>query len=39
VNRRGYHSYDGSWGMSRAGASTAYLVRTAYWAGRAHAEL
>ena len=38
VNHRGYRSYDGSWGLSGASASTAYLVRTAYWSGRLHAE-
>jgi Glycosyl hydrolase family 99 len=36
VNRRGYRSYDGSWGLTGASASTAYLLRTAYWAGRFH---
>jgi glycoprotein endo-alpha-1,2-mannosidase len=36
VNRHGYRSYDGSWGLSGASASSAYLLRTAYWAGRFH---
>ncbi|HET7572250.1 MAG TPA: hypothetical protein VFJ77_06210 [Gaiellaceae bacterium] len=36
-NRRGYRSYDGSWGLSGPAASTAYLMRTAYWAARYHA--
>lgn len=37
VDRRGYRSYDGSWGLTGRAASTAYLLRTAYWAGRFHA--
>jgi glycoprotein endo-alpha-1,2-mannosidase len=36
VNRRGYRSYDGSWDLTGASASTAYLMRTAYWAARFH---
>ena len=35
--RAGYRAYDGSWGLSGLAASTAYLTRTAYWAGRFHA--
>ncbi len=35
--RRGYSSYDGSWGLRGAAAATAYLMRTAYWAARYHA--
>lgn len=35
--RRGYESYDGAWGLTGASAATAYLTRTAYWAGRYHA--
>jgi Glycosyl hydrolase family 99 len=35
--RRGYLSYDGSWGMTGAAAQGAYLQRTAYWAARFHA--
>jgi glycoprotein endo-alpha-1,2-mannosidase len=34
--RRGYRGYDGAWGLNGAAAETAYLVRTAYWAGRFH---
>ena len=37
ADRVGYRSYDGSWGLTGASASTAYLMRTAYWAGRYHA--
>lgn len=33
----GYRAYDGAWGLSGVAASTAYLTRTAYWAGRFHA--
>jgi glycoprotein endo-alpha-1,2-mannosidase len=36
ANRPGYLDYDGSWGLHGAAASTAYLARTAYWAGRFH---
>jgi hypothetical protein len=32
----GYSCYDGSWGLTGASAETAYLTRTAYWAGRFH---
>jgi hypothetical protein len=35
--RRGYASYDGAWGMTGEAAEYAYLTRTAYWAGQAHA--
>jgi hypothetical protein len=35
--KRGYRAYDGAWGLSGVAASTAYLTRTAYWAGRFHA--
>jgi hypothetical protein len=35
--RRGYASYSGAWGLTGTPAETAYLWRTAYWAGRAHA--
>ena len=34
--RRGgfrYSSYDGAWGLDGAAAETAYLDRTAFWAG------
>jgi hypothetical protein len=34
---RGYASYDGAWGMTGSAAQFAYLTRTAYWAGLAHA--
>jgi glycoprotein endo-alpha-1,2-mannosidase len=34
--RRGYLSYDGSWGLTGVAAQSAYLVRTAYWATRFH---
>jgi len=33
----GYSCYDGSWGLTGTAAETAYLTRTAYWAGRFHA--
>jgi hypothetical protein len=33
---RGYRGYDGAWGLTGAAAQTAYLMRTAYWAGRFH---
>ena len=36
IHNIGYRSYDGSWGLSGASASSAYLLRTAYWAGRFH---
>jgi len=32
--RRGYLSYDGSWGLEGPAAQMAYLTRTAYWAAR-----
>ena len=32
--RRGYQCYDGAWGLRGRAAQTAYLDRTAYWAGR-----
>ena len=35
--KAGYRAYDGAWGLSGVAASTAYLTRTAYWAGRFHA--
>jgi hypothetical protein len=35
--RTGYSCYDGAWGLTGAAAETAYLTRTAYWAGRFHA--
>ncbi|MEN3341132.1 MAG: hypothetical protein V7644_536 [Actinomycetota bacterium] len=34
--RRGYRTYDGAWGLRGRAARKAYLVRTAYWAGRFH---
>ena len=34
---RGYDTYDGAWGLIGAAAQMAYLMRTAYWAGRFHA--
>jgi hypothetical protein len=34
--RRGYLSYDGSWGLTGVAAQGAYLDRTAYWAARFH---
>ena len=37
--RRGYAAYNGAWGMTGVPAQTAYLWRTAYWAGVAHAGL
>ena len=36
--RRGYRGYEGAWGLRGAAAETAYLVRTAYWAGRFHSS-
>jgi glycoprotein endo-alpha-1,2-mannosidase len=33
---RGYVAYDGAWGLLGTAAQTAYLTRTAYWAGRFH---
>jgi hypothetical protein len=33
---KGYSAYDGAWGLVGAAAQTAYLARTAYWAGRFH---
>ncbi len=36
VPHRGYRGYDGAWGLTGAAAQTAYLMRTAYWAGRFH---
>jgi glycoprotein endo-alpha-1,2-mannosidase len=38
-SRGGYAGYNGAWGMRGAPAQTAYLWRTAYWAGLAHAGL
>jgi glycoprotein endo-alpha-1,2-mannosidase len=38
-SRSGYAGYNGAWGMRGAPAQTAYLWRTAYWAGLAHAGL
>jgi len=32
----GYRAYDGAWGLTGPAAATAYLTRTAYWAGRFH---
>ena len=32
----GYSSYVGAWGLTGAAASSAYLLRTAYWAWRFH---
>jgi len=32
--RRGYLSYDGSWGLRGAAAQVAYLARTSYWTAR-----
>lgn len=34
VARRGYLSYNGSWGLEGVAAENAYLLRTAYWARR-----
>jgi len=36
AQHRGYVSYDGAWGLVGTAAQTAYLTRTAYWAGRFH---
>jgi glycoprotein endo-alpha-1,2-mannosidase len=36
ARQRGYRAYDGAWGLSGTAAQTAYLTRTAYWAGRFH---
>ena len=36
--RTGYASYEGAWGMTGTAAQFAYLTRTAYWAGLAHAQ-
>ena len=36
--RPGYLSYDGAWGLTGTAAQSAYLMRTAYWAGQAHAR-
>jgi hypothetical protein len=36
--RRGYRSYDGSWGLHGFAATRAYLTRTAYWTGLFHAS-
>ena len=36
ASRHGYVAYDGAWGLVGAAAQTAYLTRTAYWAGRFH---
>ena len=35
---RGYRNYDGAWGLTGVPAETAYLTRTAYWAGRFHSS-
>jgi glycoprotein endo-alpha-1,2-mannosidase len=35
--QRGYRSYDGAWGMAGSAAQFAYLTRTTYWSGLAHA--
>jgi glycoprotein endo-alpha-1,2-mannosidase len=35
--RRGYLSYNGSWGLEGAAAQMAYLLRTAFWTARFHA--
>lgn len=35
--RRGYAAYTGAWGLTGLRAETAYLWRTAYWTGLAHA--
>ena len=35
---RGYVCYDGAWGLVGTAAETAYLTRTAYWAGRFHSS-
>jgi glycoprotein endo-alpha-1,2-mannosidase len=35
--KTGYRSYDGAWGMFGDSAQFAYLTRTAYWVGAAHA--
>jgi glycoprotein endo-alpha-1,2-mannosidase len=32
----GYRNYDGAWGLVGPAADGAYLMRTAYWAGRFH---
>ena len=32
----GYRTYNGAWGLTGPAAETAYLTRTAYWAGRFH---
>jgi hypothetical protein len=37
AKRPGYASYEGAWGMTGTAAQFAYLTRTAYWAGLAHA--
>ena len=34
--RPGYRCYSGAWGLTGDAAQTAYLARTAYWAGRFH---
>jgi hypothetical protein len=34
----GYSCYDGAWGLTGASAQSAYLMRTAYWAGRFHVQ-
>jgi len=36
VPHRGYLGYDGAWGLTGTAAQDAYLLRTAYWAGRFH---
>jgi glycoprotein endo-alpha-1,2-mannosidase len=36
IPRRGYHSYDGAWGLLGTAAVNAYMMRTAYWTARFH---
>jgi glycoprotein endo-alpha-1,2-mannosidase len=36
--RKGYATYDGSWGLTGISAQNAYLMRTAYWTGRFHSS-
>jgi glycoprotein endo-alpha-1,2-mannosidase len=38
ASRRGYRGYDGAWGLLGVSARSAYMVRTAYWAGRFHSS-
>ena len=35
--RSGYHGYEGAWGLSGRAASSAYLLRTGFWAAKFHA--